>query len=141
MGKDTENRSRRMCYRGPLLIHAGLAEPEWGDFLVVRDTANRMGTPVTWTDERRSLGAILGTVEVTGCHHALDCGGRDRLPGRSLRWHGCSPWAQAGQFHITLADPHPLAEPVPARGMLGLWTVPEDIESAVRAQLEASHAT
>ncbi len=31
----------------------------------------------------------------------------------------------------------PLAEPVPCRGALGLWRVPDDVESAVRAQLEA----
>lgn len=49
----------------------------------------------------------------------------------------CDPWAMSGQFHIELADVRPIPEPVPCRGMLGLWRLPEDVEKAVRGQLEA----
>jgi hypothetical protein len=134
-GKCVENRSRPVSYRGPLLIHAGLAEPEWGEFLMVSNTAS---TPPTWTEERRTRGAILGIVTVDGCHHAADCRPPDRQDGRRPRYRTCSPWAQVDQFHWMLTDPWPLAEPVPARGMLGLWNVPEEAERAVRAQLGES---
>lgn len=131
-GKDVENRTWPMNYRGPILIHASLYEPDWHDFLAVRDIAT---VPVEWDDTRRALGVILGTVEVTGCHHAADCGGRDWQDGRRLRWRCCSPWGMPGQHHITLANPRPLPEPVPCRGALGLWRLPAGATAAVLAQL------
>jgi hypothetical protein len=133
-GKDVENRTRPMSYRGLLLIHAGLAEPDWHDFLKVRDTATG---PVEWNDARRARGVILGAVEVTGCHHAADCGDEEQQGGRRLPWRCCSRWGQRDQHHIVLANPQPLREPVPCRGMLGLWRLPDEVEKAVRGQLEA----
>ena len=131
-GKDVENRTRRMSYTGLLLIHSALAVPDWHDFLAVGDMARPgVGINVVWSDERRTLGAILGTVQVSGCHHAEDC-----ATGKSeRRARCCSPWAVRHQFHIELTDPQPLSEPVPCRGMPGLWRLPEDVDKAVRAQL------
>jgi hypothetical protein len=58
-----------------------------------------------------------------------------------LRVNTCMRWGADGQFHWLLApDVRLLPTPVPAKGMLGLWKVPEDAERAVRAQLETSHA-
>lgn len=51
---------------------------------------------------------------------------------------GCDPWAVRGQFHWELDDVRPLPDPVPCRGALGLWRLPEDVEKAVREQLEAA---
>ena len=131
-GKDVENRTRPMSYRGPLLIHAILYEPDWHDFLTVRDIAMQ---PVEWTDARRARGVLLGTVEVTGCHHAEDCGARDTRDGLRHLWRYCSPWRMPDQYHITLADPRPLPEAIPCRGALGLWRLTGDTEVAVRGQL------
>jgi hypothetical protein len=47
----------------------------------------------------------------------------------------CTPWSARGQFHIELANVRPLADPVPCKGMLGLWRLPEDVEKLVRTQL------
>lgn len=132
-GKDRENRTRRMNYRGPLLIHSSLPEPVWGEFLTVRDTAVM---PPAWTDERRTRGAILGMVTVTGCHHADDCFQGFKVPWRERY---CSPWAHLGKFHIELSEPRPLPEPVPCKGKLGLWRLPLDAAAAVRGQLEESN--
>lgn len=129
-GKDRENRKRPMNYRGPLLIHASLPEPVWGEFLTVRDTAAK---PPEWNDERRTRGAVLGTVTVVGCHHANDCFKGFKVPWRERY---CSPWAHLGEFHIELSEPRPLPEPVPCKGKLGLWRLPDDVEKAVREQLE-----
>jgi hypothetical protein len=84
-----------------------------------------------------ALGAIVATATITACHYDGDpeCGGDPRTAGCL-----CSIWAQVCHYHWQLADVHPLRDPVPARGMLGLWTVPEDAERAVREQLEAAHA-
>ena len=70
--------------------------------------------------------------EVTGCHHSDDCMHPTYLvpPGGST---GCSPWAVRGQWHIELGDVRPLADPVPCRGRLGLWWLPEDVDKAVKA--------
>lgn len=65
-------------------------------------------------------GALLGTVEVTGCHDIGEC---ERKPG------GCSSWAQYDQpaWHWTLADPQPLDTPIPMKGALGLWRLPAEV--------------
>jgi ASCH domain len=141
-GKDIENRSKPTKYRGRLWIHAGMHHPDWGDYLEVRGLS---GAVFGWTDTRRvsmsaaeaqraqrrkehagTRGVILGSVDVVGCH------GDETAEDRE----SCSPWARHGQHHWMLANPQPLAEPVPCRGMLGLWRLPEDVEKAVRAQLE-----
>lgn len=64
--------------------------------------------------------AVLGTVEITGCHEARSqqCG-----------WHGCAenPWAQWPDkehpviFHFELEHPREFVTPIPARGALKLW--------------------
>lgn len=64
--------------------------------------------------------AYLGTVAVTGVHHASECmdttGGAARL---------CFLWAEPDCWHICLTDPKPFAEPKPGAGRLSFWT-PED---------------
>lgn len=85
-------------------------------------------------------GVVLGSVEVTGCHHADECdraGGdwaqRQAMPA-DRRY--CSRWAEPDAYHWTLAEPRPLATPVPAKGRLGLWTPDDDLT----AQLEQAVA-
>jgi hypothetical protein len=138
-GKDIENRPRRTNYRGRLWIHAGLHHPDWGNYLEVRGLS---GEVFGWTDTRRTsadqmerlrrmtqhtgaLGVILGRVDIVGCHEAAEC---------------CTPWGHVGVWHWVVANPLPLREPVPCRGMLGLWRLPEDVEKLVRVQLEESNA-
>lgn len=43
----------------------------------------------------------------------------------------------AGRWGFRLTDVIPLREPVPARGMLNLWNVPNDVVKAVHVQLGA----
>lgn len=68
------------------------------------------------------LGALLGTVEVTGCHHADECRiGLYDEGGRHDRDDYCSRWSEPDVYHWTLADPEPMTEPIPLRGRQGLW--------------------
>lgn len=86
-----------------------------------------------WSDTRQAppshptpsypVGVILGTVSVTGCHHAHDC---TTFPAAFMEQPRCSPWAERDVYHWTLADPQPLTEPIPARGRQRVWTVPDD---------------
>ena len=93
--------------------------------------------PVDWRTsgyelpEVYALSVLLGTVEVTGCHHADECR-RDRpIEGcSSVADLTCSRWAEPGDvWHWTLTDPRPLDVPIPMRGMLGLWRL-EFVEMA-----------
>ena len=95
-------------------------------------------TPYRYGDPRKAwtaslaLGAIVALAEVTESH-SRGCGTFD---------HGyCSPWAVTGQHHWVLANVRPLLVPVPCRGALGLWRLPEDVECAVREQLATSPVT
>lgn len=98
-GKDIENRTWRTHHRGPLLIHAGMA---WDVDAVIdeRETALR-GT------DAMPIGCIVGVVDVVGCVTESD-----------------SPWFY-GRFGWVLANPRPLERPVPYKGMLGLFEVPD----------------
>ena len=150
LGKPVENRGWPLKYRGPLWLHAGARsrwDPSGAAFTLIRQAwrqylhdhvAGWPGLPASdVTLCRRTtlmpFGAVSALVQVTGCHHATRCytpsGGRG--PGAY-----CSPWGASEQFHIELADVRSLREPVPCRGSLGLWRLPDDIEKAARAQLE-----
>jgi hypothetical protein len=123
--KDVENRSRSLGpYRGPVAIHAAL-KPDmeaYGDPLILdawRRTGAWMPTPGCET------GVVIGVVNLIAVHRCWTA-----LDGEPH----CSPWAVRGRFHLHMANPRPLAEPIPWWGRLGLWTVPDDLEAAIREQ-------
>jgi len=78
------------------------------------------------------FGAIVAVARVTRvCPRFSQCGpdGRGSV---------CDPWAAWGQCHWHLADVQRLLEPVYCRGYQRMWTVAEQDEETVRAQLEES---
>jgi hypothetical protein len=130
--KPVENRGRRWKIRGPLWIHAAATWDTAGELspLVAAAWARaHLGAPRPDNLEIPA-GAIIGQVTITGCHPAEE-------PWEVL----CDPWAARGQWHIELADPRPLAEPLKIGGQRGVWYLPADLEAACRAQLDlaASH--
>jgi len=110
-GKDVENRTQPTKHRGLLAIHAGL---RW-DKDAVEPISNLAGAYYIGAPH----GAIIGTVEVVGCHSGVDCA-----------W-SCSVWALPDHHHWVLANPKPLSEPIPCKGALGLWNVPADIAARI----------
>jgi len=145
-GKSVENRTQAWGYRGPLAIHAGARVSDRGmeSPLVLKAAAQvDPDRPVVyrfldkvWRHESLELGAIIGVVELVDVHQAED---------------GCcgSPWAETSYaehggrtrrelVHLVLEDPVALAEGVPCRGSLGLWTVPADVLEQVGSQLRAA---
>ena len=104
-GKDVENRSWSTKYRGPLLIHAGMAFEADGYETVKRLASNAPPPPAELTH-----GAIIGVVDLVDCV-------------RDFR----SVWAEADQWHWRLRDPRPLNPAVPCAGKLGLWRPPPSI--------------
>lgn len=135
--KRVENRTRRTYHRGLLAIHAGLAV----DWLATHRAWAAAGLVpyVPRAPHRRwtaslVLGAVVAVADVTGCHWHSDCLAPRRQSGiwQTLR---CSEWAARDGFHWVLENVRSLPEPVPCKGALGLWPLPDDVESAVRAQL------
>ena len=160
-GKDVENRVRSLGpYRGPVAIHAGLAlDHEYDAHLIgkavgrlARSTragldlvAKRAGdtrTPGNEITERfGNLGAVIGVVDLVGAHLGGATGCHPD-PGDPQRLARCSPWAMPDHHHLELANPRPLATPIPAKGRLGLWRPDPDLTAAILAALpkETDHA-
>lgn len=121
--KDVENRERNIIgnYRGELAIHAGKTFDHGSGAgpMIKRITGREHLAP-----EHVVFGAVQGLVTVTGVHR---------------RSASCctSPWATTSPWHIEFAE-HALLlpEPVPCRGFLGVWALPEDVHAAVLDQLD-----
>jgi hypothetical protein len=141
-GKNIENRSWPTSYRGLLAIHGGarsrwdpdgqaspLLRAAWAEHARSRPEAHNTIWLLRKSTEWMAFGAVVAVAELRGCHGPDDC------PAT------CSPWAAWGQYHWNLFDARALPEPVPCRGALGLWRLPEDVEKAVREQLEARDVT
>ena len=125
-GKDVENRSRGTRHRGLLAIHASKSAPYAADLTDPRIMDLIAANGFRLDDPPSAQGAVVAVAVLAGCHHESTEEPR----------HSCSPWGQRDAYHWQLANVRPLPEPVPCKGMLGLWRLPEDVEKAVRAQLE-----
>lgn len=139
-GKNIENRSRPLAYRGQLLIHAGVSWSHSG--AADRRIADAWGPwhsggvmPVCFPCPDRELfpSAVLAVAELVDVHRAALC---------------CNPWGEHRYrradgvsdipWHYVLADVRALPSPVPAAGRLGLWRPSDDVVDAVYAQLEVA---
>jgi len=155
-GKDVENRTRNIAgaYRGPVAIHAG-REIDFGaaDDFMLRRAWHLAGLPQRPVQDAPGLfeplfvesfdedaewlptGTVIGVVDLVDVHWpGITTWRNDVLVGMDC---GCSAWAMPLNHHLVLANPRPLAAPIPARGRLGLWTVPADLEAAIREQVPA----
>lgn len=108
-GKDIENRAWRTNYRGVVAIHssAKLERSEMEDAcglmrgFVPRFSAERFELDIF------PVGVILGTVEIVDCVKTSD-----------------SPWF-CGDFGFVLRNAVAFERPIPCRGALLFWDVPE----------------
>lgn len=138
-GKNIENRTQLWSYRGLLAIHAGARWSERGEHSpLVRDAfldafpGHNGGHLPRWVfgfNGNAGISAIIGTVELVDCHPDAGC---------------CKPWGESAYIehggrerrritHLVLENPRPLAEPIPCRGALGLWTPPADVVARLGA--------
>ena len=145
-GKSVENRTRNIAgdFRGLVAIHASKTFDEL-DFYHVSDIIAPEDLPEM---DAIACGAIIGVVDLVDVHDSYDCFERDiarlirlyeadRAAYDALPDDGaggvigkarlCSPWAGDSQHHLVLANPRPLPEPIPYRGRLGLWNLPDDV--------------
>jgi hypothetical protein len=101
LGKDVENRTFRVQYQGPLLIHAAAFKERHPRQLLVKYVPQP-------PSEESLLSLPLG--HIVGVVHLDDC-------VRNAK----SVWAQPGKWHWLLSEPRPI-RPVMCKGWLGLWT-------------------
>lgn len=143
-GKDVENRVRNIAgdYRGPVAIHAGLAfDDEALTSPVLHAAWQRAGGEVAaggWGVPYR--GRILGVVDLVDVtpwtpHVAVPVEGAPWI----LQSEPRTPvgWEMRDHWHLRLANPRPLAEPIPYKGALGLRTLDDDTAARILAQIGA----
>lgn len=100
-GKTIENRPRRTQFRGTVAIHASL-QPHHNWDVPAR-------SPKPPPQDELPFGAIVGFVDIVDC-----------VEDHRSKWF-------TGPFGYVLANPRPLKNPVPCKGMLGFWEVPPEI--------------
>jgi hypothetical protein len=108
-GKDVENRSRPIRYRGQLLIQAGKGHAAEGDAWLRRhDIEPPADLP---------RGFIIGAVQVVGSTRT-----------------STSRWAMRNHHHWLLAEQTPATTLLPCRGTLNLFRAPANWEQAFTAE-------
>lgn len=137
--KCIETRSWPTQYRGPLAIHAGAGLGPVGGRAGLYDLAFSDPDGYFYQALKRAnvfciddlpRGAIVATCYLVGCEEtdwAVENNGIYKIIGGERRHWPLTDQELAfgdytpGRFAWLLADVKPLAEPIPARGALGLW--------------------
>jgi len=143
--KDVENRVRNIAgdYRGPVAIHVAVRdddeafEPEHPLYgMIFAPCPNRASNAHNrhhchWCTQTAPSkygykGCIIGVVDLVDVHE-------DRCSTRGDEPCGgcCSPWADHDMWHLELANPRPLVEPIPFKGALGLRRLDDATTTAV----------
>ena len=138
-GKDIENRVRNIAgdYRGPVAIHvAKQHEPTQAAEAVKQITGQRPQTMKNFLPV--DGGHIIGLVDLVDVHNCSKITGCiDSNEHSDMRRIICSPWAEVHGTHMVLANPRPLAKPIPYRGALGLRRLDEETIAQILAQIGA----
>jgi hypothetical protein len=87
---------------------------------------------------RELAGKVVAVRRLLDVHDPQQC--PSRHGGTSWTTARCDGWAELDQWHLVFEPGSRLATPVPCRGFLGLWSLPADVEAAVRAQVALAGA-
>lgn len=125
--KQIETRSWNTKHTGDLVIHASTTMPcrlgerlTLGEFEVERDRAGLLlRGPIAWP-YRLPMGAVIGRADLTHTEstNSLECAPDDR--NRALGDFSADRYA----WYLNGAQ---ACHPIPCKGSLSLWTVPDDI--------------
>ena len=116
LNKKIETRSWKTDYRGQIAIHAAQVFPKAArEFATTERTLGRIPS-------RLPLGAIIGFVTIMGMRRTEDI--RDQISAieRLYGDYSTGRWAWMLTGFISI-------DPIPCKGHLGLWTLPEGILS------------
>ena len=133
--KEYETRCWHTKFRGPVWIHASKGFPGWAKKLCATEpfasVLARHGYP-SWKE--LPTGSLLGTVEWRDCEHVESV-----LP-RICEQEVAFGYYTDGRFASLVGNPVALARPIPCKGALGFWRVPDDALISAR-ELCACHET
>jgi activating signal cointegrator 1 len=140
LGENTiETRSWSTRYRGPIAIHAAKAFPGAARALCnaepYRGVLARGGFTSPEDLPRGSVIALARLDDViaftrTSLRETRSRAAQGLLPPHEADFGDFSP----GRFGFVLSHVERLSEPVPAKGMLGLWNVPAPLARALRSK-------
>jgi activating signal cointegrator 1 len=132
--KRIETRSWSTGYRGWIAIHASKGFPRWAreyaEDLEFQAALKRHGYSI----ESLPLGCIVAVCKLRACIRTEHCpevfahtiwNNQEKLFGDY----------SLGRWGWALDDPHRLPEPIPVKGSLGLWDVPQHVSRAIGEQL------
>lgn len=118
-GKTHENRDWPTKFRGTVYIHAskwfGLEDVAWDSttaLRMARESGWQGKAEMTFRQMRDCGGCLVGKIDIVGCVSESE-----------------SPWFM-GKYGFVLANPIAFEQPIPFKGALGLFEVPDDIEVA-----------
>ena len=154
LGKPLENRSRKdgrmpsICrHRGPLLLHAAKSwDKKAADWMLDHGLVDPDQDDALWSllnnPNRHTAGAIVGRCRAIGHIDPAD----ETVWVATADWQTTEQEEEAGRiaaeldmrwwmggYALLLADVVAFEEPIPCRGMLGLWTPPDDVLRALEA--------
>ena len=141
--KLVENRPRAMIkpddFGVPFALHASREiHPEVYNRIAEIDPPQDIrlvSADAPWPRLSRITSAVIAVATIlcaVGDHDPLDSILGKQWRGNQRRWY-------FGPVGYLLRDVRALETPIPCRGRLGFWTLPPDVESAVRAQLGGDH--
>ena len=109
-GKNVENRTWRTSYRGELFIHASKARPRRDSLDELRGILERIGRPFPQPEDFQ-FGALVGKCNLFDC-----------VPSEKVD----SPWRDESGYCLMLSEIQ-LIKPVPVRGALGIFLLPDQL--------------
>jgi hypothetical protein len=134
--KQIETRSWRTEHRGRIAIHAAkgfpcscralCGQPPFVDHLQ-QDARFMFDGGMLVYKAGLPLGAIVAIAYIVGCRATHEVSGHLSDEEEMFGDYGPDRWAWL------LSDVRRLPEPIPCKGALGLWTVPEDIAQYLEA--------
>lgn len=126
LDKREENRKRNTKHRGPLVVHISKGWSKEGeDFIWNRffsSGINEEKASDFFEKAKLRRGGFGGAITITD--------------SRPFDTHGFkSPWA-FGPYCYTIGDVIPFGFIIPAKGQLGMWTVPVEIEERIKSVID-----
>lgn len=115
-GKDIENRTWRTNVRGLVAIHssAKLERSEMEDACSMMHGFIPQFSAEKFRQDKFPTGVILGTVEIVDCVTSSE-----------------SPWF-CGEFGFVIQNPVAFETPLPCRGALNFWEIPQNLMPTMR---------
>ncbi len=117
--KHVETRSWNTKLRGRIAIHATKTFPRWARDLIT-SPPHYLSALQLYAVEPMPLGSIIGTVEI------VDSCRTDDIQGISEKEAAFGDYGH-GRWAWSLKDAVNFSEPMPCRGALGLWEVPDNV--------------